>query len=366
LFDIPYTVCSRTQFFSNVSVNHFQIALIGHCLAVADPNRSAANQSDGSRKPVLVYASTNGETRKTFEEEKKTGFRRSIPPGAALGFTSGGFDAGLGTGLMMHNNGGLGFAGTSLGIGTAGLPNNNFIGSSFGTAGLANNFVGLNGYTGGYGAFGVDGLSNPLGYRNSMVYSPFTSNMGGFGANTAGAFNQPGLGAGYYWPNRQGLMMTNNFNGLGAGGFNDPTGYSNSFGINGANAGFNGMNGFNNFAGLGSGLGSVNTLRNGANTFNLPPGTFVPQSFNGGVTSSLNGLGTGVGYSNNFGSLSNGINGFSSANSLNNRFGNGFNNGLNNFSSFNTAGVSGGFNNPGQQFGVNAFSNYSFSFEILW
>ena len=91
----------------------------------------------------------------------------------------------------------------------------------------------------------------------------------------------------------------------------------------------------------------------------------MPQSFNGGVTSSLNGLGTGVGYSNNFGSLSNGINGFSSANSLNNRFGNGFNNGLNNFSSFNTAGVSGGFNNPGQQFGVNAFSNYSFSFEIL-
>ena len=56
--------------FFYVSVIYFQIALIGHCLAVTDPIQSAANQSDGSRKPVLVYASTNGE-RKTLKEEKK-------------------------------------------------------------------------------------------------------------------------------------------------------------------------------------------------------------------------------------------------------------------------------------------------------
>jgi hypothetical protein len=120
---------------------------------------------------VLVYASTNGE-RKTLKEEKKTGFRRSIPPGAALGFKSGGFDAGFGTGFIMHNNGGLGFAITSLGIETAGLPENNFVGSSSETSGLGNNtYVGLTGYTG--ASFGVDGPSNPLSYRNLTIFFTF-------------------------------------------------------------------------------------------------------------------------------------------------------------------------------------------------
>ena len=157
--------------FFYVSVIYFQIALIGHCLAVTDPNQSAANQSDGSRKPVLVYASTNGE-RETLKEEKKTGFRRSIPPGAAQRFTSGGFYAGFGTECMMHNNGGLGFARGSLGIETAGLPDNNFVGSSSGAAGLGNNtYVGLTGCTG--ASFGVDGLSNPLSYTNLTIFHFF-------------------------------------------------------------------------------------------------------------------------------------------------------------------------------------------------
>ncbi|XP_046452391.1 ATP-dependent RNA helicase glh-2-like [Daphnia pulex] len=303
----------------------FVVALIGHCLARADPSRSTA-QND-ARKPMLVYA-TNGEG-KTLEAEKKSGFRRSIPPGAGLGFAggfgNGGFNTGIGTGFVP--NGGMNF-GTGLGLGT-GLPNNNFMGSSFGPVGLGNNFVGT-GYTGatfgsaGLGnnilgtgfagtSFGVDAMSNPFGYSNSMVYSPYANNMGGFGVNT-GVFNQPGLGTSY-WPNRQGLM-TNGFNGVGS--FNDPSGF-NSLGING-----------NSF-------GGVNSFRNGVTGLN-----------------GLNGIGTGVGFNNNFGSLSNGINGFSSANSLNNRFGTGFNNGLNNFSSFNTGVSSSGFGNP-SQFGINSF-----------
>ena len=86
---------------------------------------------------------------------------------------------------MMHNNGGLGFAIGSLGIEKAGLPDNNFVGSSSGTAGLGNNtYVGLTGCTG--ASFGVDGLSNPLSYTNLTIFSLFSSNMGGFGANTTG------------------------------------------------------------------------------------------------------------------------------------------------------------------------------------
>lgn len=292
---------------------------------------------------MLVYA-TNGEG-KTLEAEKKSGFRRSIPPGAGLGFAggfgNGGFNTGIGAGFVP--NGGMNF-GTGLGFGT-GLPNNNFMGSSFGPVGLGNNFVGT-GYTGasfgsaGLGnnilgtgfagtSFGVDAMSNPFGYSNSMVYSPYGNNMGGFGVNTR-VFNQPGLGTSY-WPNQQGLM-TNGFNGVGS--FNDPSGF-NSLGING-----------NSFSG-------VNSFRNGATGLNGLNGIGT------GGLNGLNGIGSGVGFNNNFGSLSNGINGFSSANSLNNRFGTGFNNGLNNFSSFNTGVSSSGFGNP-SLFATNSFGNYSF------
>ena len=317
-------------------------------MATADLSRSASQKD--ARKPMLVYA-TNGEA-KTFEGEKKSGFRRSIPPGAGLGFAGGFGNGGFNPGAGFLPNGGIGL-GTGLGLG-AGLPNTNFIGSNFGPAGLGNNFVGT-GYTGaafgsaglgnnihgtGYAvtSYGIDGLSNPLGYSNSMIYSPYANNMGGYGVNT-GVFNQPGLGTSY-WPNRQGLM-TNGFSGVG--GFNDPSGF-NSLGIN---SGFNGINGFNTVSpGFGgNSFGGVNTFRNGG-----------IGGLNG--VSSLNGIGAGVGYNNNFGSLSNGINGFSSSNSLNNRFGTGFNNGLNNFSSFNSGASSSGFGNP-SQFGINSFGKYS-------
>ncbi|XP_057375045.1 uncharacterized PE-PGRS family protein PE_PGRS54-like [Daphnia carinata] len=314
------------------------IALVGQSLADGKPNPSGPQNE--SRKPMLVFA-TNGEG-KTMEDEKKTGFRRSIPPGGALGF--GGFDAGLGTGFVANggNAGSFGnglltnnFAGNAgLGLGV-GLTANSFMGT-----GLGNNFAG-NGLAG--GTFGVEGLNptlqgslNPLTFRNTMVYSPYGTNAGAFGVSAA-APNQFGLSSGF-WPNRQG-SMTNNFNGFsGLGGLNDVSSFS---GINGLN-GFNGVNGFNNIPGVGglSSLGGVNTFRNAG-----------IGGLNG--LSSLNGINTGTGF-NNFGSLSNGINGFSS---FDNRF-NGFNNGLNSFSSFNT-GIPSGFNSNPTQFGVNTFGGSS-------
>ncbi|XP_032785816.2 uncharacterized PPE family protein PPE62 isoform X1 [Daphnia magna] len=329
------------------------IALVGHSLADAKPN--PLGPQNEPRKPMLVFA-TNGEG-KAVEDEKKTGFRRSIPPGGALGF--GGFDAGLGTGFVANTGFGFGnglhgnsftgnagnfgsgllannFAGNAgLGLGS-GLTANSFVGTGFGS-GLGNNFVG-NGLAG--ATFGVEGLNptlqgslSPLAFRNTMVYSPYGTNVGTFGVSAA-VPNQFDLSSGF-WPNRQGL--TNNFSGFsGMGGLNDLSSFS-GLGINGLN-GFSGVNGFNNFAGVGglSSLGGVNTFRNaGVGGLNS--------------VSSLNGINTGTGF-NNFGSLSNGINGFSS---FDNRF-NGLNNGLNSFSSFNT-GVPGGFNINPTQFGANPF-----------